>query len=291
MKLRTLLTHALVFALVLTAPLTALAEQETWSQALSQQIHTWMTQLAQKDKQFAPWQDATVKVEALGPGSHQWLVTIHKDGNQLGYMVVGEVPAPETPEGQAPQVESRTPDFALMEYGLGEYLLFDEAISPMRSSAQLIYDGLSSFWEVAEHDTIQYYDAKTGEKYPSIAKPDSFVMPTLGADKLINSQDSLQTVKTLSTQPADPFATSDWMMSKPLQPTQQSPLTWQQVINAQAAKPVIFTANLFQDEVLAPFSIGSVHVWDDTAYIGVWDEGLRFLPSSYMEKVGHLFVQ
>lgn len=85
-------------------------QAETWRDSFQQHIEQWVTELAQQDPRFSTFAEATYKYEGLGPNSKQWLITFSKDELNVGYMVVGEDPS----------------GFVLLEYGLGEYVLFDQ---------------------------------------------------------------------------------------------------------------------------------------------------------------------
>ncbi len=276
---------ALSLLLIGLQPFAAHAEDQDWTQRFQQQIHNWVHELVNKDKEFSDWKDASIQMQSLGPNSRQWLVTLSKAGKSVGYLVVGETPV-------QPNGKPAKPSFVLLEYGTGEFVLFDDAFAPKHVAAEPVYDGFASYWLIATHDSAEYVDAKTGERYPSVTRPDAPVMPTLRSDELAGAQQHLGGLYTLSAEPGDPFDRVDWLTAKPMETGKQDRTAWKRLCQASQTTPVVITASLFQDEVMAPFSVGAVHVWgDDVAYIGVWDEGLRFLPYAYVNKVAKLIFR
>ncbi|AUM64544.1 hypothetical protein C0R09_08400 [Brevibacillus laterosporus] len=280
MKLRSLASRFLLLLLLFSLPSSQAhaAQEGPWTVAFTQHIQTWMKKLEEKDSQFKAWKQASIEIQALGPGSHEWLVTIKEKDKPLGYMIVTE--SQET----AKQV---TPEFVLMEYGLGEYTLFDQKLAPKDAKAELYYDGFTSYWRIPIADTHEYIDAKSGEKFPSRLKPDPSVMHRIASQKLVDKEAQLTLSRTLLSTETDPFSRIDWLTARVNRPTTpKQELTY--LLTQKPNEPIVITADLFEKEVMAPFTIGTVHLWDNEPYIGVWDSGLRFLPYSYIEQVGSI---
>lgn len=263
-------------------PATVRAEERTWTTAFNNQVKSWIHDLSTTDQAFTDWQTAQTSVQTLGPNSMQWLVTLSVRDKRVGYLVVAE---------EKQKKDQPNPKFVLMEYGLGEYVLFNDEFAPKEKEVQPIYDGFASFWKYDQNGLTQYVDAKTGERYPSIMRPDDRIMDSLNEDELAESGLTLTRSSSLRQIETDPFDNIDWMNAQPVATDahQPTPVTWEHLMQTNNQKTVVVTASLFQDEVFAPFTVGSVHVWGDkTAYIGVWDEGLRYLPSAYISKVGKI---
>ncbi|NGQ94749.1 hypothetical protein G3578_06070 [Brevibacillus sp. SYP-B805] len=270
----------LVVLLLLLHAQTAGAEG-TWQGTLTKNIQQWIQTISRQDPQFAAWKRADTEIRALGVNQHQWLVTVREDGRQVGYLVVGEVDTAASGSG---------PVFALLEYGAGAYILFDEAIAPDDGTAVPVYDGFASFWQVTDKEQTRYVDAKTGERYPEGFLPDPPTMGSVEPDGLVTAEKKLTAARVLTAQETNPFDRIDWVM-KAADKTRDSSRddAWQTLTQPSAHQPAILTVSLFHDQVTAPFTIGSVHLWsDEAAYVGVWDEGLRFLPISYVRQVGTL---
>ncbi|MCD9026136.1 hypothetical protein [Cohnella silvisoli] len=132
---------------------------------LERQVDEWVSRLAEQ-KPFAAWQTVDPQIEALGPGTHSWLVLFSKEGKDIGYMVVHAVT-----DGS----------FRLGEYGVGPYSLFSHQL--LKHS--LIDNGLISedqtrlftavmhyvhpfaaAWEVKIGEETYWLDAKTAELLP-----------------------------------------------------------------------------------------------------------------------------
>jgi hypothetical protein len=132
---------------------------------LERQVQEWVALLAEQ-KPFMSWQTADPQIEALGPGTHSWLVLFTKEGKNVGYMVVHAVT-----DGS----------FRLGEYGLGPNTLFSHEL--LKQS--LIDNGLISVeqielikafkhyvhpfaaaWKVTVGEESYWLDAKTAELLP-----------------------------------------------------------------------------------------------------------------------------
>lgn len=275
-RLLPLLACFLVLSL-LSGPVRAEGEN-SWDKQFQAQIAEWMKAIADRDPQFKPWQNARTEVQSLGANQHQWLVSIKKAGNQVGYLVVGETP------------ESNThPKFVLLEYGVGEYILFDEAFAPKQIAAEPVYDGFASHWLIAKNPSSQMINAKTGESYPTAFTANDPVMKSLAADELVHAGQRLTQTRLLQQSGMDPFDQIGWVHNLYANPN--SNMTWKQLWQQQVNDRVTLTVPLHHSQVLAPFVVGSLHLWNDqNAYVGVWDEGLRFVPYTYANRVGQFHV-
>ncbi|TFE27515.1 hypothetical protein [Cohnella luojiensis] len=157
----------ITFAAVIPVPISAAIGQSKAElpSKLKQQVKQWVDRLAQQ-KPFQAWQTADPQIEALGPGTHSWLVLFTKEGKDIGYMVVHAVT-----DGT----------FQLGEYGVGPYTLF----SPQLLKQSLIDDGFlpdgkaelmtavkhyahpfAAAWEVTIGKVTYWFDAKTAEQLP-----------------------------------------------------------------------------------------------------------------------------
>ncbi|MED3498100.1 hypothetical protein P4479_06440 [Brevibacillus agri] len=250
--------------------------EESWDREFHAQIQTWMNELANRDPQFKEWQKADTEVQTLGPNQHQWLVSIKKTDRQVGYLVVGEAV-------EAPAQEK----FVLLEYGVGEYILFDDAFAPREIAAEPVYDGFASHWLIARQSSPQLVNAKTGEAYPASFAANEPVFRSLAAQNLVQTGQRLTETRILQGTQRDPFDQIGWVS----QLYGDSAISWPQLWQQQSDAPVTLTVPLYHSQVLAPFVVGSLHLWNDqNAYVGVWDEGLRFVPYAYADKVGKFYV-
>ncbi len=265
--------------ILIFAPQASRAEKQNWNQLFQSQVKQWMETIVQRDEQFRDWRRADLDVQALGANQRQWLVSVNQRGKQVGYLIVGEAPV---------QSDSGNPSFVLLEYGVGEYILFDDAFAPREIAAEPVYDGFASYWRVAHHQSQKLVDAKTGETFPRAAQPDQPVMKTIQPENLAGSGQSLTQTHLFDDAATDPFDDIGWLQdtNKPA-----DEVTWKQLMQKSDSKHVTLTVSLYQDEVFAPFAVNSLHLWNDNAaYVGVWDGGLRFLPFAYADRVGDFHV-
>lgn len=132
---------------------------------LERQVADWVGALS-KQKPFAAWHGADPQIEALGPGTHSWLVLFTKEGKNIGYMVVNA---------------ALDGTFKLGEYGLGPYPLFSYELLkqslengglltsdlPMPAAVRKIYvHPFAAAWEVTIGGDTYWLDAKTAELLP-----------------------------------------------------------------------------------------------------------------------------
>ncbi|ATF12850.1 hypothetical protein HP398_00340 [Brevibacillus sp. HB1.4B] len=267
---------ALLSLMLLSLP--AFAQDEaSWDKQFQAQIREWMDAIASRDPQFKQWQDAKTDVQTLGAGQHQWLVSIKKADKQVGYLVIGEAPDSTSHE-----------KFVLLEYGVGEYILFDDAFAPKEIAAEPVYDGFASYWLITQKSDTQMVNAKTGEMYPTSFQISEPTVDAFAGEKLIQNGQRLTQMRILNAAEADPFDHIGWVSQMS---TTDTDVSWNQLWQQDYTSPVTLAVPIHQSQVLAPFVVGSLHLWNDqNAYVGVWDEGLRFVPYSYAHRVGRFFV-
>ncbi|USG63677.1 hypothetical protein NDK47_16005 [Brevibacillus ruminantium] len=280
----TRLLCTLLCALALLFPAHAFAQTEelSWDQLFRTQIGEWKNTIVAQDPQFGEWKNAEMEVQTLGANQHQWLISLSLGNKQVGYMVVGEVASVE-----------KQKKFVLLEYGLGEYILFDDAFAPREVAAEPVYDGFASHWLVTLPQAKQVVDAKTGERYLSSTRPDDSIMCTLQEQDLATAGQKLLASRIIRPDETDPFDNISWFTPLVLSETEVPPsqLTWDELWQRKSDQMTL-AVRLYHAEVLSPYSIASLHLWNDQkSYIGVWDDGLRFLPYAYANKVGKIHIQ
>ncbi|MBB6736019.1 hypothetical protein [Cohnella zeiphila] len=141
-------------AVRLAPPAGLAANVASWIQALSAQ------------KPFTQWKQANTRIEALGPGTHGWLVTLTGErGQPVGYLI-----AYAAPDGT----------YRLGEYGLGSQPLFDrnaltrtlvengllkDAQSPYIAEKSYVHP-FAAVWVVRIGPDTYWADAKSTELLP-----------------------------------------------------------------------------------------------------------------------------
>ncbi|MGE5701004.1 MAG: hypothetical protein ACM32O_00585, partial [Clostridia bacterium] len=140
-----LLLLALLLYPLLLGPSAVQAAPLNWDQLFSRQVEKWIDQLSKRDTAFRDWKNGSTEVQELGAGQHQWLVHVTKNKRQIGYLIVGERPT---------ATDAAEPQFALLEYGLGEYAPYDPSQAPAENALP-IYDGLASHWQYRDGTSIR----------------------------------------------------------------------------------------------------------------------------------------
>ncbi len=249
--MRTWIWSLLIFS-ILVIPWSGQAE--TWQASFEKQIHTWAKELSIQDKRFIPFTQATIHYEALGPNSRQWMVNFMIDQQNAGYMIVGQ-------EEHA---------LVLLEYGLGEYPLFDESAihlfhsDPKNRTAQ--YAGLESVWNSPEG----IFDAKSGEKYPSDAQVPLYKVTSYVSekDKLFQVIHKEQGIEEPWIKPAESIGSKQSLMDQ------------------LSTHEISYIARLFKRTVLAPFSVIGYHYWGGELFVELEDNGSRFIPYDHAIDLG-----
>jgi hypothetical protein len=236
--------------------------ETTWQESFNDQVKKWTIELAEHDKRFTALVNTPFSQQGLGPHSKQWLVIFKCTEGNCGYFVVGH---------------SEDNSFMLLEYGLGEYSLFDESIvQPFKTSEENLkphYRGLESVWTSA--DSI--YDAKSGEKYPAAISIEA--SPMLSN---IHQGISLQRAMQQEHQMGDEAFEEVWLQPGP-QVTQQSHL----MKALHSEHQVALIGKLFQGKVTAPFPVVGYHLWDqEELFVELDDYGSRYIPFGHAIKMG-----
>lgn len=229
-------------------------QAETWQASFEKQIDSWSRELSVQDERFIPFTAADFQYEALGPNSRQWIVNFTIDRTSIGYMIVGQ--------------EDKT--WLLLEYGLGEYSLFDEsAIHPFHSEPQKRtpqYAGLESVWIAS----TGLFDAKSGEKYPHDAEVTDYKYAAYvsGKDQLIQVVHKEQGIVEPWIKPAEAIVSK------------------QDLIQELSSREISYIAQLFKKTVLAPFSVLGFHHWGNVLFVELEDNGSRFIPYDHAVELG-----
>lgn len=268
---------------------------------LDSQIAAWVRTLSAQDE-FRVWQDARWTRYPLGPGMHGWLILLHKDGREIGYLVVGS-----TEDGKLKLVEygaGDSPLFSLntlyrsliqLELILPEPLPLDHGQAHAASALyeRLYYSPLHAVWKVPGGDEPLYIDAKTGEWLPLSERSFLPLQPLDPADPHSALPNPLPPQQRSSRLPPfDPFDNTYWIQDKPLVVT-----TVQELIAAigQSKPPVTFTANLYGNSVLVPLAVTGFHDWGDDSggisLIRLEQEGGRYVPYGVLAQYGAFHQQ
>ena len=257
---------------------------------LERQIGKWAHGLAARPG-FERFAAARAKIEPLGPGTHGWLVLLEDNDGTVGYMVVHAL---------------KGGGFALTEYGLGEAPLYsadrlreglvrlglaeDEGELPAESAVERRYaHPLGAVWRVETGDGVFYLDAKTGEELPADDRlwreEESDGEACLVSRLPGGARPSGRLAKHAESPPFDPYGRLPWITRQPLE--------WAKADIAarlEGGSELRLVAERFGGAFLYVLPIVAWHEWEDgTAYIGVDQEGLRFIPEACLKPVARLY--
>ncbi|MFC5404150.1 hypothetical protein [Cohnella soli] len=176
---------------------------------LERQVAEWVAVLS-KQTPFKAWQGTDPQIEALGPGTHSWLVLFSKQGKDIGYMVVHAVT-----DGT----------FQLGEYGTGPYSLFSKTIlkrslidGGLATAEQLpgivavkhYIHPFAAVWEVTVGEDTYWLDAKTAEQLPLDARSWHSLFPdNKSLYQLTSTGAKISSLKL--NEPFDPYEKLPWL--------------------------------------------------------------------------------
>ncbi|TJY41344.1 hypothetical protein E5161_13050 [Cohnella pontilimi] len=289
MAFRTLL---LMFILLISVPLPSFAVSPATvpptsvtepPSALAKQVTVWVSELS-KRQPFTSWKTAASDIQALGPGTHSWLVLLSANGKTVGYMVV-----------QAAADGS----FRLGEYGTGPAALFSETAlkrtlkenglltskSPSYMTVQKHYlHPFAAFWEVTIYSETYWLDAKTGELLPM-------------NDKIFN----LQAKKTpVPVSAAGPGVSTSWLKSA-FDPYERLPwLTGEKPFSVQDAaklqtrirskQHLRYVSEPFGDAILYALPVTGFQRWTGGRLdIALDMSGTRYIPLKTLTTLGRFY--
>jgi hypothetical protein len=281
---------ACLLAAALAAPGAAASGGPTERQQLESQVDIWAQGLSARPG-FERFAGAKAKIEPLGPGTHGWIVLFEDQGKTIGYMVVHAV---------------REGGFALTEYGLGDAPLYsahllrqglarlgligddEEGIGGAAVERRYAHP-LGAAWRVETADGIFYLDAKTGEELPADDRFWNEAEREAAAcleERLPGGAQPAGSLKRHAEAPAfDPYGRFPWITRQPLE--------WADADIAAllgGGSELRLVAERFGGAFLYVLPVVAWHEWDDgTAYIGVDQEGLRFMPQACLEPAANLY--
>jgi hypothetical protein len=272
------------------------------------QIDGWIRTLAEQQTEFQSWKDAAWTRYPLGAGMHGWIVLLHKNGKELGYMIVGA-----TEDGK----------LSLTEYGAGDNPLFsmqtlyrslvqlelihsdqqsgltlredapagrspyDELLAHESRVERLYYSPLHAVWKWTQQNEDVYLDARTGEQLPLTAQQFNPLQPYDPRSGLPAAMPPLE--KSLTLASFDPFANMHWIFDSPL--PIRSATSFIEAL-ADGSLPITFTANLYGRKVLMPYAVTGYNQWKlGSTYVKIEQQGGRYVPFDTLLQYGSFFRQ
>lgn len=248
---------------------------------LERQVQEWIERLADQ-KPFQAWQTADPQIEALGPGTHSWLVLFTKEGKDIGYMVVHAVT-----DGS----------FRLGEYGVGPYSLFSQQL--MKQS--LIDSGLiaeeeqevtavkhyahpfAAAWEITIGQETVWLDAKTAEQLPV----DGDVWKRMFPDDTpvyAGAEDGERTVALRLNEPFDAYEKLTWLTKEAPFPAKDASKLQKRLNNKQHLR---YVTEPFGDAMLYAVPIVGYQRWSNGRLdLAIDMQGTRFVPLDVLTSNG-----
>lgn len=275
-KLRiALLLIAMLSAWTIALPAAVHAEPQSRPQSkLERQVYDWVERLAER-KPFQAWLSADPQIEALGPGTHSWLVLFTKEGQEVGYMIVHAVT-----DGS----------FQLGEYGTGPYPLFsrqllersllDGGLVPADRLANTValkryVHPFAAAWEVTYGDATYWFDAKTAEQLPLHSGDWNKLFPD-GRDDQPLSVAGERTVAFVLNEPFDAYERLPWLAKEAPFPAKDAKLLLKRL---NAKQHLRYVVEPFGEAMLYAVPIIGYQRWSNGRIdVAVDMEGTRFLP-------------
>lgn len=252
---------------------------------LERQVASWVDALS-KQKPFADWHGADPQIEALGPGTHSWLVLFTKEGRHIGYMVVNA---------------ALDGTFKLGEYGLGPYPLFSYELlkqslengglltsdNPMPATVRKRYvHPFAAAWEVTIGGDTYWLDAKTAELLPLDEANFPKLFPTKYA-ALDAVPDADKIVRAKLNPAFDVYERIPWLM-------QETPFPAKEVSKLQARldqeKHLRYVTEPLGNTMLYALSVVGYQRWaSGRVDIALDMHGERFIPLGTLSRDGTFF--
>lgn len=294
-----LLACLLAAALAAPGAADAVPAGKSFASRLDQQAGIWAQGLAAQPG-FERFAEAKRKVMPLGPGTHGWLVLFEDRGNVIGYMVVHAAP-----DGGFQLTEyglGGEPLFAanLLRQGLARLDLIDAQNDDVPGRIKRLYaHPLGAAWRIETEDGIFYLDAKTGEELPAddvlwraeqrsaeacmaaLAAPED----PAGSGKSAGGQAAIKPVRAAYVEPFDPYGRLPWLTRAPLDWSGADPAAL-----LEGGGELRLVSERFDGAFLYVLPVAAWHEWDDgSAYVGVEQAGLRFIPQACLETSAQLY--
>lgn len=263
-----------VFALLLSFPGFVISEgslqiqtttheikvEHQWEDKFHQQVQGWIKQISAREPNFNTWEAAKWESFPFGPGSKQWIILILDKGEEIGYLIIGE----------------ENGELLLIEYGKSEGAVLSQAVEKEELAEEdFIYSGL--LWGKNENNIV--VDLITNEAYEHV--PIDLVSPYWSGETV----KSLQLNQRLSVEEGKDAI----LFYKQLTANQETEVT-----QFEGSHSYFFQTELLP-KVTALYNVIGIHYWDwnpvtkdqTGLFIGLSDEGIRFLSFRYLNQIGH----
>lgn len=255
-------------------------------------IDQWIQELA-KQSEFAGWKEAKWDEYPLGPGMHGWVVTISKNDQEIGYLIVsstpqGELQLTEYGTGASPIFSLKTLYQGMVQQELiSDHVSFDSFMKRKDIRLERIYiHALMAFWKVSIGSEDPFIlHAKTVELLPVQAQqiPQTISSFVWSANPVSTPLPVQQSRSLPSFDPLERFV---WLSQKPASVTKV-----EQLLTAiDKRKKITFTAEMFDNSVLFPLPIIGYTIRQGCdPYIAADEDGIRYIPFRQLEGIGKFY--
>ncbi len=213
----------------------------------------------------------------------QWLLTFRKnDGLTIGYLVVGG------------RDDGNTYEWMLLEYGLGEYSLFnedDDQVEILISDYTPIYHNpFELYWLSNEKNTVHYRHHLSHEEVPVDENTLSEPMNLLQLNDKQSNRNIAETVWINERDLVDPYDYVFWLAKPPLN-VNEIITKLQSIKDVYQPPSFVFESTSYNGLVQEAFTVTGYHKWDSDFYISIEEQDIiRFIPSTVAEQYGNFFV-
>lgn len=236
--------------------------ENQWEATFQKQVEHWINQISQQEAMFETWTNQEWESYPFGPGSKQWIVLILDEGEEIGYLMIGQTESGE---------------LQLIEYGKSDQSVLSQVIAENKLDKEFVYGGL--LWAVKDNNVL--VDLLTYEAYEHVSL-ESFTPSWLGEQvQLLDEGYFLEQNKE-----KEPIVYYDSSPSEPASITNISQI--------ESTQSYFYQAEILP-QVTALYNIIGLHHWDSetqtsSSFIGIQDEGVRFLAYRYLDQMGSFFV-
>jgi hypothetical protein len=251
---------------------------------LSASIASWVAALSAQ-KPFAAWKNAKANVEALGPGTHGWLVTLtDAQGKSVGYLIAyaakdGTYRLGEYGVGPQPLFNRTALTHTLVENGL-----LTDAHNPYQVEKSYVHP-FAAVWVVRIGSETYWADAKTTELLPLDETLWSKVANALPASTGKNEAQSASLVQRLQLgEWFDPYERLPWLSGvQPLGQRNDTELT----DRLDQLAHMRYVSEPFGDRMLYALpAVGYLKWQSGRIDIALGMSGTRFIPLETLREFG-----
>lgn len=250
-----------------------------------------------KNSEFADFNNSSLHIMTLGPGTHSFLVHVLQGKDIVGYLIIT---AEQTSVEETAEPEMK---YLVSEYGAGTSSVFDPELlyslghlSHQESGAgesalyEMKYTGKLSYWVIKKAAKTIYVDASNGDVL--LDNPEKLAEPLFedNDSDWIGTEHSLKNIQLTST-PFDSSENMKWRVSTPISFNSELEL----LKKLDTSKQLIFRSSDHNMWYSGPLSISGYAAWtdgtDNLSYvrIGTSHSLTRYIPVKRLLHNGNFY--